>query len=58
MPGRLASAVRSWTGDVAIYRGRAQFHEVLLEYLDKKHEEQLANGLVLEKEDDHHQYPY
>jgi len=58
VPGRLASAVRSWTGDVAIYRGRAQFQEVLLEYLDKKHEEQLASGLVFEKEDEHHQYPY
>lgn len=41
-----------------MYRGRAQFQEVLLEYLDKKHEEQLANGLVLEKEDEHYQYPY
>lgn len=58
VPGRLASAVRSWSNDVSIYRGRAQFQEVLLEYLDKKHEEQVANGLVLEKEDEYHQYPY
>lgn len=58
VPGRLASAVRSWPDDIAIYRGRAQFQEALLEYLDKKHKEQLANGLVLEKEDKYHQYPY
>lgn len=55
VPGRLASAVRSWPDDVSIYRGQAQFQEVLLEYLDKKHEEQLANRLVLENQDE---YPY
>jgi len=58
VPGRLASAVRSWSDDVSIYRGRPQFEKVLLEYLDKKHEEQLVNGLILEKEDEYHQYPF
>jgi alpha-1,2-mannosyltransferase len=58
VPGRLASAVRSWSDDVSKYRGRAQFQEVLLEYLDKKHEEQLANGLEPDQEDEYHQYPY
>jgi len=58
VPGRLASAVRSWGGDVSKYRGRAKFGNVLLEYLDKKHEEQLANGLEPDKEDEHHAYPY
>jgi alpha-1,2-mannosyltransferase len=58
VPGRLASAVRSWADDVSRYRGKEQFQEVLLEYLDKKHEEQLANGLEPDKEDEHHQYPY
>jgi alpha-1,2-mannosyltransferase len=43
---------------VSKYRGKEQFQEVLLEYLDKKHEEQLANGLQPEKEHEHHQYPY
>ena len=50
--------MRSWSDDVSTYRGRAQFQEVLLEYLDEKHEQQLANGLEPDKEDDHHQYPY
>jgi hypothetical protein len=38
--------VRSWTGDVAKYRGRANYGEVLLEYLDAKHAEQLEAGVV------------
>ncbi|KAF1984343.1 glycosyltransferase family 22 protein [Aulographum hederae CBS 113979] len=58
VPGRMASAVRSWADDVSKYRGRARFGDVLLEYLDKKHEEQLANGLEPDKEDEHHSYPY
>jgi len=58
VPGRLASAVRSWADDVSRYRGKEQFQEVLLEYLDNKHQEQLANGLEPDKEDEHHSYPY
>jgi alpha-1,2-mannosyltransferase len=58
VPGRLAQAVRSWSDDVAHYRGRAQFQDILLEYLDKKHEEQVKGGLELEKEDEVHSYPY
>jgi len=58
VPGRMASAVRSWADDVSVYRGKAQFQEVLLEYLDNKHDEQVANGLDPEKEDEHHQYPW
>jgi alpha-1,2-mannosyltransferase len=50
--------VRSWADDVSKYRGKEQFQEVLLEYLDKKHEEQLENGLEPDKEDEHVQYPY
>uniref|UniRef100_A0A093XI47 Alanine/arginine aminopeptidase n=1 Tax=Talaromyces marneffei PM1 TaxID=1077442 RepID=A0A093XI47_TALMA len=51
VPGRLASAIRSWEDDVSIYKGKEKYGEVLLEYLDKQHEEQIANGLDLEKED-------
>lgn len=58
VPGRLASAVRSWGDDVSRYKGKDKYSEVLLEYLDKKHEEQVANGLDLEKEDDIRAYPY
>ena len=58
VPGRLASAVRSWGDDVAKYKGRERYGDVLLEYLDKKHEEQVANGLELEKEEDIRAYPW
>ncbi|KAK2768226.1 hypothetical protein FQN54_000078 [Arachnomyces sp. PD_36] len=58
VPGRLASAVRSWGDDVSRYKGKERYGDVLLEYLDKKHEEQVAGGLDLEKEEDMHSYPY
>lgn len=58
MPGRLANAVRSWANDVSRYRGRARYGDVLLEYLDKKHEEQVANGLDMEHEEENYNYPY
>nr|POE93594.1 hypothetical protein CFP56_19606 [Quercus suber] len=45
VPGRLASAVRSWGDDVARYKGRERYGDVLLEYLDRKHAEQLEHGL-------------
>lgn len=51
VPGRLASAIRSWGDDVAKYKGKERYEEVMLEYLDRKHEEQLANGLDINKED-------
>ncbi|KAI9370811.1 Alg9-like mannosyltransferase family-domain-containing protein [Aspergillus egyptiacus] len=57
VPGRLASAIRSWGDDVARYKGREKYGDVLLEYLDRKHEEQLARGLDLEKEDEVRSYP-
>lgn len=58
VPGRLASAVRSWGDDVAKYKGKERYQDVLLEYLDKKNQEQLDNGLELEKEEDVRQYPW
>lgn len=42
VPGRLASAVKSWGDDVSKYKGKERYEEVLLEYLDEKHEEQVA----------------
>ena len=33
--GRLASAVRSWPEDVATYKGRDMYREVLVGYLDE-----------------------
>lgn len=58
VPGRLASAIRSWGEDVARYKGREKYEEVLLEYLDRKHREQLEAGLDLEREDEVRRYPY
>ena len=50
MPGRLASAVRSWGEDVAKYKGRDRYQDVLLEYLDGKHREQVDSGLIVDEE--------
>jgi alpha-1,2-mannosyltransferase len=58
VPGRLASAVRSWGDDVSRYKGREMYQDVLLEYLDRKHQEQLDRGLKIEEEDDVRAYPY
>lgn len=58
VPGRLASGLRSWGEDVSRYKGKEKFEEVLLEYLDRKHEEQLANGLEVEREDEVRSYPF
>ena len=58
VPGRLADAVRSWGDDVAEYKGRARYEEVLLDYLDRKHEEQVKDGLDTSKEEEERAYPY
>jgi len=58
VPGRLASAVRSWGEDVSKYKGKDRYQDVLLAYLDAKHEEQLKAGLDSEKADDLKGYPY
>lgn len=57
VPGRLASAVRSWGDDVSRYKGKEKYEEVLLEYLDQKHKEQVDAGLEIEKEDEVRTYP-
>lgn len=58
VPGRLASAVRSWGEDVSAYKGRDKYQDVLLEYLDGRHREQVEAGLVVEKEEEVVKYPY
>lgn len=58
MPGRLASAVRSWGDDVSRYKGKEKYKDVLLAYLDKLHAEQVANGLDLSREEEVRAYPY
>ena len=58
VPGRLASAVRSWGNDVSNYKGKEKYERVLLEYLDRRHEEQLAAGLDPDKEEEKGVYPW
>ena len=58
VPGRLASAIRSWGDDVAQYKGRERYQGVLLEYLDMEHEKQVAGRLRLEEEEEAHAYPF
>ncbi|KAI1871921.1 hypothetical protein JX265_005907 [Neoarthrinium moseri] len=58
VPGRLASAIRSWGDDVARYKGKERYGDVLLEYLDKEHQKQLDRGLDFAREDDIRQYPW
>ncbi|KAJ4383334.1 hypothetical protein N0V86_001381 [Didymella sp. IMI 355093] len=58
VPGRLASAMRSWGDDVSRYKGKAQYADVVLKYLDGMHEKQVKDGLDLEKEDEVRAYPY
>ncbi|PYI11240.1 hypothetical protein BO78DRAFT_457705 [Aspergillus sclerotiicarbonarius CBS 121057] len=58
VPGRLASAVRSWGEDVAKYKGKEVYEDVLLEFLDRKHREQLDRGLDMSREDEVHSYPF
>ena len=57
VPGRLASAVRSWGNDVSKYKGRDRYQNVLLEYLDGEHKRQLEDGVIIESEE-HGQYPF
>lgn len=58
VPGRLASAIRSWDDEISRYKGKEKYGNVLLEYLDGKHEEQLRSGLDLELEDEARRYPW
>jgi len=58
VPGRLASAVRSWGDDVSRYKGKEKYQDVLLEYLDAKHQEQLDRGLKVDEEEDKRSYPF
>lgn len=58
VPGRMASAVRSWGDDVSKYKGRERYGDVLLEYLDGKHEEQIKAGLDVDKEEEARSYPW
>lgn len=40
------------------YKGKDRYQEVLLEYLDQKHKEQVEAGLEVEKEEEVRAYPW
>ncbi|KAH0839611.1 hypothetical protein J3R83DRAFT_527 [Lanmaoa asiatica] len=42
--GRLASAIRSWPDDVAVYKGRKMYRDILLRYLDECGEREGVTG--------------
>ena len=48
VPGRMASAIRSWPEDVAVYKAKNAF-EGVLDYLDECHEKQIRAGLNLDE---------
>lgn len=58
VPGRLASAIRSWGDDVSRYKGKERYGDVLLEYLDRKHAEQIERGVVEGEEETESAYPF
>ncbi len=58
MPGRLASAIRSWGEATARYKGRERYGEVLLEYLDRMHRGQVERGEVGEEEEEEEERKY
>lgn len=57
VPGRLASAIRSWPNDVSHYKGKQAYERVLLTYLDKKHAEQCAKKINISTESNQ-SYPF
>ncbi|KAF8845616.1 hypothetical protein BDN67DRAFT_1006897 [Paxillus ammoniavirescens] len=44
--GRLASAVRSWPDDVAVYKGQKMYRDILLRYLDECAEREGTTGPI------------
>ncbi|KAK6336617.1 hypothetical protein TWF718_009416 [Orbilia javanica] len=58
VPGRLASAIRSWGDDVARYKGSEKYKSILLEFLDQENQKQVDSGLITEGGDGHLKYPY
>lgn len=46
VPGRLASSIRSWSPEIAEYKGLDRYKDVLIPYLDKCHREQIDAGIT------------
>jgi len=46
VPGRMASALRSWSSEIQQYKGAGRYKHVLLPFLDEAHFRQVQDGLV------------
>ena len=44
VPGRLASAIRSWGEETSRYKGKEKYEKALLDYLDEEHRKQVEKG--------------
>jgi hypothetical protein len=58
VPARTASAIRSWPADVAEYKARALYKDVLLGYLDECARTQVEKGQVGAEEKVETEYPF
>ncbi|KAF3179172.1 hypothetical protein TWF225_007699 [Orbilia oligospora] len=58
VPGRLASAIRSWGDDVAQYKGSEKYKSILLNFLDQENQKQIDLGLISKGGESHLKYPY
>ncbi|KAI0773761.1 hypothetical protein C8Q74DRAFT_779907 [Fomes fomentarius] len=56
VPGRIASAIRSWPEDVARYKARGAY-ESILPYLDRCHADQVEKGVISE-DDKRQNFPF
>lgn len=54
VPGRLFSAIKSWTDDADEYRRSDNYKDILLKYIEEKYQEQCQNGTHVDNND----YPY
>ncbi|KAK1921161.1 hypothetical protein DB88DRAFT_499855 [Papiliotrema laurentii] len=58
VPGRLASAVKSWKGEVDTHKNGALYKDLLVPYLEELHKKQVAEGLAVDGVDPEWKYPY
>ncbi|KIJ52467.1 hypothetical protein M422DRAFT_223007 [Sphaerobolus stellatus SS14] len=58
IPGRLASAIRSWPEPIAEARAKELYADTLLPWLDRLHKEQIESGIINVGEEKADRYPF
>ncbi|ETW76689.1 hypothetical protein HETIRDRAFT_37752, partial [Heterobasidion irregulare TC 32-1] len=58
VPGRMASAIRSWPDDVAGYKSRSSYAHHVLPYFDECHRRQVEEGLLKADDQPQTDYPF